>query len=160
MAERNFIKDAQEWLGRCKFLCQERLPGEISSTIPPELWNHFVMGRNIIVRRFPPTSKIGKIQIPDVAQSPVDGGWVISVGFDVAVPAPNTPHAWPFDPLDLVGRPVVLHRARGITLRFSLVQREFMGIYIHNHIGDVLGVMTQISDDYWMPEKPSPILNP
>ena len=151
----SFDKDGVDWLDGCRKMAASRLPEVIYKEIPEEVWAYFVMGRYCVVRRFPRTSKVGRIIIAENAQVPTEAGWVLTVGPDVSKPAPNTPHFWPFEPVDLVGRGVVLHRARGIALRFSMTQREYQGDYIMIHIGEIHGVLAQISEDYWQPEKPA-----
>ena len=156
LPESMFAGDGPSHLQHCYDLARARLPKEIFDEIPKDLWNGHPLGRQVVMRRFPKTTRVGRIVVPDAAQGATSAGWVLSVGPDICAPGPNVPHVWPFPLWDLVGMPVVLAAHRGTTLRLAMTQREFVGDYLQVHIGDLLAVMTSVDEGYWQAEKPSP----
>jgi hypothetical protein len=148
-----FDKEATNWLQQCYDRARDRIPAEILDTIPNDVWTLYPLGRNIVLRRFPATSKYGQIVVPDAAQGATNAGWVLVVSPEISTPGPNVPHVFRSDPLDLVGLAVVVHKMRGTTLKLSFQQREFSGDYLHLHISDVMSVMTYVDEDQWKPEK-------
>lgn len=146
----------RSWLQTCYELARTRLPSEVFEEIPQDLWRVAPMGRYLILRRFPRTSKFGHIIIPEDAKAPIAAGWALVPGPDVARAGPNVPHVWLGDLRELVGQPLILLPGRGTVLRLSLVQPQYRGDYIQVHIGDVIGVMVGLDPDYWRPEKANP----
>lgn len=143
----------EEHLQRCYELARERLPKAIFDEVPNDLWSVYPMGRHIIMRRFPKTSKVGSIIIAEAHQAPVNAGWALIPSPEVATPGPGLTQKWDWDPYDMVGMALVTQPMRGTTLRLSMVQRQYQGDYISVHIQDILAVMTKMDENDWKPEK-------
>lgn len=143
----------EEHLQRCYALARERLPGEIFQQIPNDLWNVYPLGRNIIMRRFPSTSKVGMVIVPEANKAPVNAGWALIPSPEVVEPGPGMTQTWRQPLEDLVGMVLITQVMRGTTLRLSMVQRQYQGDYISIHIQDIISVMTKVDENDWKPEK-------
>jgi hypothetical protein len=79
------LQNAQqiEWLATCKRLCELRLPSEVFSLIPKDVWKLAPWGTKVVILRAPKHRKEGAIIRPDTHLRPNHHGWIILAGPEV-----------------------------------------------------------------------------
>lgn len=149
-----------EWLATCKRLCELRLPSEVFTTIPNDIWKLAPWGTKVVVMRAPRYTQMGIIHLASQAQTPNFHGWVLTTGpnvcdarDDAVVRGKECPYrglGYDFDPLLLVGEMVQFNPMSGrefSTTRF--VPEDKRREFLITSIADIWGPIPAPSEEDW-----------